>query len=494
MSPPESFFPLRATKNSDLLKILLIAIVVVFFVPLLAHALLGSYTRYIADDWCTAATVLSQGLVRAQYTWYMNWSGRYSFTFAVSLSELIGIKLVPLLPAITLGLWITVTTWTVYQFRDRGFRSNPALISLLIAELFVYAILESIPNVHQSLYWQTGMLTYIAPLILFTLMIGIFMYKLRQEAHQHSSSSNLLLGILAFLAGGFSEMYVALQAAVFLTAFVAILALRRENLRQTLTPMLIIGLIGSIVSMTIIFFAPGNEIRQTLTPDSPGLLKVIGLSALYGIKFIGKSVLLSPIPTTLSLIVPALITLTLLSNEQRPRERQSPENRRNLYSLIFFTPIVGYLLITCSMAPSVYGVSAFPEDRALTIPQLVLTITIIFWGALAGIALKRSRIEIEQFRRWITVIVCSIVIFLLLIGPLLSARDNFARAPTLRAYAGRWDDRDLEIHDALEGGAKHLVVTALGFTGGLADIKDDPDYWVNRCFANYYGLESVIAE
>jgi len=494
MSHPGSFSSNRNTKSRYPLKILLSVVVVVLFVPLLAHALLGSYTRYIADDWCTAASVLSQGLARAQYTWYMNWSGRYSFTFTVSLSEFIGIKLVPLLPTITLGLWIAATTWTVYQFRDRGFRSNPALVSLLIAELFVYSILESIPNVHQSLYWQTGMLTYIAPLILVTLMIGILMYNLSQEVRQPSSSSALLLGILAFLAGGFSEMYVAMQTAAFLIAIVTILTLRRENLKRTLTPMIVVGLIGSIVSMAIIFFAPGNEIRQTLTPESPGLLKVIGLSALYGIKFIGKSVLLSPIPTALSLIIPALVTFTLLSNEKQSGERWPPENKRNLYSLIFFTPIVGYLLITCSIAPSVYGVSAFPEDRALTIPQFVLTTTIMFWGALAGIALKRSRIEIEKFRKWITVIVCSIMVFLLLIGPLLSARDNFARAPTLRAYAERWDERDHEIRDALEGGTKHLVVTALGFTGGLADIKDDPDYWVNRCFANYYRLEFVIAE
>jgi hypothetical protein len=494
MISPRSIPPHHATRRSDPLTLLLIAAAIVLFVPLLAHALLGSYTRYIADDWCTSATVLSDGLIQAQYTWYVNWSGRYSFTFAVSLAELIGIKLVPLLPALTLGIWIIAAAWTVYQFRDWGFQSHASLVSLLIANLLLFSILDSIPNVHQSLYWQTGMLTYIAPLILFTWMIGIFMYNLRRETNQRLTGSALLLGILAFLAGGFSEMYVAMQTTAFFTAIVVTHILRQEDRKRAQTPLLIAGFVGSIISMAVVFFAPGNEIRQALTPESPGLLKIISLSLFYGLKFIGKSVLLSPIPTVLSLFIPALVTFAFHPGERRLGERKLRENRIRSYLLLLFSPIVGYLLIAFSMAPSVYGVSAFPEDRALTIPQFVLTITIIFWGALCGAALKRYGVEIEKIRRWIAVIVCSVVVVLLVLGPLLSARENFVRAPTLRAYAERWDNRDHEIRDAIEGGTKHLVVSALGFTGGLADIKGDPDYWVNRCFASYYGLESIIAK
>jgi drug/metabolite transporter (DMT)-like permease len=325
-------------------------------------------------------------------------------------------------------------------------------------------------------------------------MIGIIVYNLRRETSQHLLGSALLLDILAFLAGGFSEMYVAMQTAAFFTAIVAIYFLRREGRKRAQAPLLIAGFAGSIVSMAVVFFAPGNEIRQALTPESPGLLKIIGLSMLYGLKFIGKSVLLSPTPTALSLVIPALVTFALHPGERRSRDRMLRENKIGSYLLLLFSPIVGYFLIVCSMAPSVYGVSAFPEDRALTIPQFVLTTTIIFWGALSGATLKRYGLEIEKLRRWIVVVVCSVVVVLLVLGPLLSAREDFVRVPTLRAYAERWDNRDHEIRGAIEGGAKHLVVSALGFTGGLADIKNDPDYWVNRCFASYYGLESVTAK
>jgi hypothetical protein len=146
------------------------------------------------------------------------------------------------------------------------------------------------------------------------------------------------------------------------------------------------------------------------------------------------------------------------------------------------------------MAPSVYGVSAFPEDRTLTIPQFVLTSTIIFWGSVGGLALKKRSGWIVKHKTRITIIGCCLAIILLVLGTILSANRNFTQVPALRAYADRWDARDGHIRAVKKSGTTQITIPALGFTGGLADIKDDPDYWVNRCFANYYGLETVIAE
>jgi hypothetical protein len=489
--------PLSSHKSSDRsfpYNLLFIAAILALLVPLITHAILGSYTRYIADDWCTAATVHSQGLIQAQCTWYMNWSGRYTFTFSVSLIELIGIKLVPYLPTLALGLWLAVTTWAVYQFRVWGSGSFAILFSLLIASLLIITVLEIIPNVHQSLYWQTGMLTYIAPLIFATIIIGIFTRNLRRAIAHRLRGSTLVLAVLAAIAGGFSEMYVAMQTTAFLIAIVIFLTISSDDRKRPTTTLLVAGLLGSIVSMAMIFFAPGNEIRQALTPDSPGLFSVIGSSLNFALRFIGKSILFSPLPTSLALFIPALITFTLPLNGGGSGDIHPRLNQRRLFSFLLLSPVVAYLLIASSMAPSVYGVSAFPEDRTLTIPQFILTSTIIFWGSVGGLTLKKRSSWIMKHKTRITVIGCCLVAVLLVLGPLLSANRNFTQVPTLRAYANRWDARDREIRAAQKSGATQIAVPALGFTGGLADIKDDPDYWVNRCFAGYYGLESVEAE
>ena len=493
MSPKPTSLQETADR-SNILRFLLFATVLILFLPLLVHAVLGSHTRYIADDWCTAATVRSQGLIQAQCTWYMNWSGRYAFTFTVSIIELIGIGLVPYLPGFALGLWLTVTAWMVYQFRVWGPRSLAIPISLLVANLLIFTVLENIPNVHQSLYWQTGMLTYIAPLILSTTVIGIFIFNLRRATISRLPASALYLAILTAITGGFSEMYVAMQTTAFFIAIVIVLTSSSDGQKRRLTTLLIAGLVGSIASVAMIFFAPGNEIRQALTPDSPGLFDVGRLSMVYAFKFIGKSILISPIPTSLALFIPTLITFTLPMEGQGSGEAHPHLDQRRLYSFLLLSPLVGYLLIVSSMAPSVYGVSAFPEDRALTIPHFALTSTIIFWGSVFGLALKKRTGWVVKQKGWITFVGCCLIAVLLVLGPLQIAHENTTQVPILRAYANRWDIRDQEIRVAQDGGATHLSVPALGFTGGLADIKDDPEYWVNRCFARYYGLESITAE
>lgn len=491
---PETLSSHKSSDRSFLYNLLFFAAILALLVPLTTHAILGSYTRYIADDWCTAATVHSQGLIRAQSTWYMNWSGRYAFTFSVSLIELIGIRLVPYLPTLALGLWLAVTTWAVYPFRVWGSGSFAILFSLLLASLLIFTVLESIPNVHQSLYWQTGMLTYIAPLIFATITLGIFNRNLRRATTHRLRGSALFLAVLATIAGGFSEMYVAMQTTAFLIAIVIFLMITSDDRKRLIISLLVAGLLGSIVSMALIFFAPGNEIRQALTPDSPGLFSVIGSSLNFALRFIGKSILFSPVPTSLALFIPTLITFTLPLFGGGSGDTHPCLNQRRLFSFLLLSPVVAYLLIASSMAPSVYGVSAFPEDRTLTIPQFILNSTIIFWGSVGGLTLKKRSGWIVKQKTRITIIGCCLVAGLLFLGPILSANRNFTQVPTLRAYADRWDARDRQIRAVQKSGATQLTVPALGFTGGLADIKDDPDYWVNRCFADYYGLETVTAE
>ena len=65
---------------------------------LAAHAYVGLFARYMADDYCTAGTVRTAGLLETQRHFYLAWSGRFSFTWTVSLVELLGTGVVPYLP------------------------------------------------------------------------------------------------------------------------------------------------------------------------------------------------------------------------------------------------------------------------------------------------------------------------------------------------------------------------------------------------------------
>src|SRR5215204_2612271 len=61
-----------------------------FVLSLIAYAYLGSYSKYMADDYSPLRAVRTHGLLGAQLAWYQAWSGRFSFTFVYSLLALMG--------------------------------------------------------------------------------------------------------------------------------------------------------------------------------------------------------------------------------------------------------------------------------------------------------------------------------------------------------------------------------------------------------------------
>src|SRR6202008_4712661 len=99
----------------------------------------------------------------------------------VSISEFIGPRAVCFLPAFALTLWVVAATWTIYQIFLIVNFPNPLLNSLVTGLTVVFATIHSTPDVVQSLYWQTGMLTYLVPLILLTIYLGALGVALQKK-------------------------------------------------------------------------------------------------------------------------------------------------------------------------------------------------------------------------------------------------------------------------------------------------------------------------
>jgi hypothetical protein len=117
-------------------------------IPLAAHAYLGSYGRYIADDFCTASTLRRFGFLESQAYWYQTWSGRYAYTFVVSLTQAAGPSLTPWLPSLALLAWMGAVLYAARQILGGRF---PPLAGLALAALAVFTTLQGSPSVYQSL-------------------------------------------------------------------------------------------------------------------------------------------------------------------------------------------------------------------------------------------------------------------------------------------------------------------------------------------------------
>lgn len=473
-----------------------VAFVLLFAASLAAHALEGFHMRYMADDYCTAGAVRTLGFVGAQKHFYFGWSGRFSFTAVVSLFALAGPWVVPFLPAAAVALWTCALAWAVYQFRNAAGWPRPLLTSLLLAELIAFATLNDTPSVFESVYWQTGMLTYLLPLVLLTFYVG-WVKRLAERGGGHRPTPAALVSsaALAFFAAGFNETYAAFQTAALLTACAACLSAGgRAALRKTVLPLACAGLAGSLVAAAVVLLAPGNEVRlAALAGVRPrlDLLDVARVSLESAFRFVTAEHKYSPTPllTTASLLLPALLALNLPA---RSDETAHDADNFTLRALLI-SPVVVFALVLSCFVPAVYAASVSPPYRAQVNAQFVLTVFHVFWGYLAGSALRRVISQGDRRRPQLFDYLSIAAAALLTLSPVAATRSTLAGVPKSKALAALWDRQDEEIRAARSRGATELTVPVVHYLEGTDLLRRDPTWYVNVCAASFYGLDSITA-
>jgi hypothetical protein len=124
----------------------LLLLLALFCAPLLAHICLGSYSRFIADDFCSSAIARSQGIIRGAFYWYINWNGRFSANLLDSLFGYLGPSATPYATGLVVMVWFIVLAVTVFQvIPARDEHEVQLLQSCIIAAMILFAVLEVIP-------------------------------------------------------------------------------------------------------------------------------------------------------------------------------------------------------------------------------------------------------------------------------------------------------------------------------------------------------------
>ncbi len=240
----------------------------VILVPIAAAAYMGSLSRYLADDFCTLGSLRDFGFWGSQAYWYTTWSGRFAFTFTVNIVEALGAWLVPLLPAVHLVGLLAGAGWAFDRWLagadDRGSRWT----GWFIGGLVVYQTISGTPNLYQSLYWQTGVLTYVTPLVLAS-FYAVWVLS-RRDGVKAGAGGIVVSGLTMAVAVGFSETVGSLLVAALAGSCLLVWLLADTGDGKTRALKLLgAGLAGGIVGMLVVAAAPGNAARQALlTPSS----------------------------------------------------------------------------------------------------------------------------------------------------------------------------------------------------------------------------------
>ena len=141
-------------------------IVIGYLSTLLLHAELGTYSRFIADDYCSAGMAQRFGILRAVWYWYLNWTGRYSASALDAGIRPSG----PPRDSLCSSSRLDRLAWGLDLHRHRILepvrRSRPARHRSSLRCPCCAVTLALSPSVPQSLYWGQGMRSIVPPLIL----------------------------------------------------------------------------------------------------------------------------------------------------------------------------------------------------------------------------------------------------------------------------------------------------------------------------------------
>ena len=462
-------------------KFALIVGLILALAGVILFAYLGYFNRDWADDWCYNADFKNLGFFETLGGYAHNVTytpSRYSVTVFAGLLYAFGKLGTQLMTPLTIIFWVAGLTWLFYNVaRMVGYPLSKWTV-LLMATVIVYFSIYLSPHIYQSLYWRTGMLTYVTPLV-FLPWIFVFI----TESTKREKLSPLLTGfifLLALLGGGFSEASSTVLVSILgLYVLIAGIAYRQRKswALKTFVPA-VVALLGALIAMALLVFAPTTQVRRERYGEPAGLVELIVLLYQFTYAFFVLSI---KDYQNVLIVMMSIFSGFLFFPPNVKMEK--PAKGLLLAGLI---GTVSIFLVAASLAPSAYVEKGLPADRTMVIPRFIAVFAFVVPGWITGVALR------ETFTaKWLEVI----ALVLLLGAYAFPAYSLSVTAEKIPVYAGRaqeWDAREQDIQTAIANGEDRVDVFAIDGlpVGGIRDFdpKGKTGFWITKCAMDYYDI------
>jgi hypothetical protein len=453
---------------------------VLFLVGVGLYAYLGYYNRYWADDWCYNADFKNLGFLETVrgYAYNVTYTpSRYSVTIFAGLLYAFGTLGTQLMTPLTVIFWVAGLVYLFFNFAQMAGRPISKWLALLLAAVIVYFSIYLSPHIYQSLYWRTGMLTYVTPLV-FLPWIFVFI----TEQSKREKPSPVLTGfifVLALLGGGFSEASsTVLVSTLGLYVLIAGIGYHRKIpwALKTFLPALV-ALVGALVGIALLVFAPTTQVRKERYGEPAGLGELIVLLYQFTYAFFVLSV---KDYRNIVIIAMSIFSGFLFFTSVKT------DKPLKILLLAALVGILAIFLVAASLAPSAYVERGLPADRTIIIPRFIAVSGFVVAGWLSGLALR------EMFTaKWLETL--TVVLLLACYAfPLYSLKVTTEKIPVYAVRTREWDVRESAIREAIANGQERVDVFAIdGFpVGGIRDF--DPQgktgFWITKCAQSYYDI------
>jgi hypothetical protein len=409
------------------------------------------FTWFTADDFCFMPEVQSQGIFQNMWHHYMNWDGRgMSITFIVArLGLWSGVYWVGPMLASVLFMLFGGLVLRVFMPRLENHKERIISLSVMTAVLWLCAF----PFSSQTLYWSTGA-GYNLDIILILAGYALFIY--------YRPALPFVLGTLPVLFYVGTASPNAVAGLLFLFATHAVTEwnqLRKQWLKYLWLLMPIIA------GFLMVILAPGNANRLV------GMAKS-NLTHIWTIYFNAGHILENLMeyntPVTWMLLLAGMLGAWAGMTEKKGLKQHLFAHR------FLFAAII-----------SVYFFMAMPGAHApRTNIHFMAFMTMYGISGLAALMEAFSTLAL-RFTRPLqyTVLFCFLGIGLYQTWDARNARRLvLQRDAKLRKLHGQV---------VVLGKADDIKEPT---TRKFEDLGSDPNYWLNRCVADYYGLKSIVMD
>jgi hypothetical protein len=284
--------------------------------------------------------------------------------------------------------------------------------------------------------------------------------------------------------GGFSEPPTALMITILGLGVLATWRWGNAQNRWRVVTLFVWSLVGAVTALLVMGLAPANSLRMQSPP--PPLLELVIKIMYYPSFFVTGTLRTLPLPTLMSIIVPATFFYVKYVYPYRTLSR---ERRNRLGILMILVLLFTYLLIAATFAPSIYGQS-YPVPRARFAARVLMTAALMTDGALIGIL--AAQVSVKTLPSVVIRKGAILMLAILALYPLRTAWRTFGDIAEYRQRAAVWDAREAEIRAMKAQGQKDLAIRFLAEVP-IQDLGDHKGYRLNRCAAALYGVNTIVA-
>ncbi|GAB4399726.1 MAG: hypothetical protein OHK003_24450 [Anaerolineales bacterium] len=474
---------LRNKKFETVLQAVLWVSILAALTAIGIYAYLGSFSRYIADDYCEAVRVTAVSPLQAVLNRYSDGAfrsaNRYSNIMFVGFSEMLGPNSIPITIVLMVMLWAIGLIWLVYESRKFiGVQWSP-LIDLFLGGTLAFMSFLQAPNLFQTVYWRSSMMTHFAPLVFGSLLFAFLVQQARRP--QTETISPFLYGFIfvaAFVLAGFSEPPAATLVTVFALLLFAIWLWNKSPVRNRLLALTGVTFAGVLTGLLTLLFSPA--VTNVAREKSPDVILILFTSFVYALHFVRDSFVRVPLPLFTSFLIPFSLAWVL-------KQSGIVTANRRLFVWMIALPFLTWLLIAAGFSPSVFG-QGFPVERMRFLAQTLLIVMLMLEGIWLGSILPELKFN-RTIGMWAALTLFTVISTAYPLRAALNFLQN--NAPEYRERAELWDLRSAYIHRHIAQGETELFVPGFGGFNGVKELDSNPSHWINACAANFYHVSSI---